>query len=326
MRIVGFIGKARRYQDKPAGYLLAILVFGIAIGLREAVDPYIKVPYVTLFPAMVLCSLVGGRSAGILAAVIGGIAAWYLWLPPRGTFGLEWPVGHLTIALYVVTSVVLLLLMRGLNETMKALEKERDLSADLFRELQHRTANNLQSISAMLRQNRRSIESDPAVALNVIDSAVRRFEVMSRINRKLYSPEMHEVDATTLLRDLCEDLRRVAGNERVVCKVGQSSATLSRERAMLLSLLVSELMLNATKHAFEPGQAGTIEISLETKGHDFHFTFADDGKGFPSDPKVRSSAGLGTRIMEGLVAQLRGTMHTRSGLSGTTVEVIIPEH
>jgi hypothetical protein len=42
MRIVGFIGKARRYQDKPAGYLIAILVFGIAIGLREAVDPYIK--------------------------------------------------------------------------------------------------------------------------------------------------------------------------------------------------------------------------------------------------------------------------------------------
>ena len=326
MRIVGFIGKARRYQDKPAGYLIAILVFGIAIGLREAVDPYIKVPYVTLFPAMVLCSLVGGRSAGILAAAIGGIAAWYLWLPPRGTFGLEWPVGHLTIALYVVTSVVLLLLMRGLNETMQALERERDLSADLFRELQHRTANNLQSISAMLRQNLRSIEADPSVALKVIDSAERRFEVMSRINRKLYSPEMHEVDATALLRDLCEDLRKVGGNERVVCKVGQSTATLSRERAMLLSLLVSELMLNATKHAFEPGQAGTIELTLDARDHDLHFTFADDGKGFPSDAEAHSHTGLGTRIMQGLVAQLRGTMHTRSGRSGTTVEVIIPEH
>jgi two-component sensor histidine kinase len=85
------------------------------------------------------------------------------------------------------------------------------------------------------------------VALKVIDSAERRFEVMSRINRKLNSPEMHEVDATALLQDLCEDLRKVGGNKPVVCKVGQSSATLSRERAMLLSLLVSELMLNPTK-------------------------------------------------------------------------------
>src|ERR1700712_5848585 len=107
MRIVGFIGKARRYQDKLAGYLIAILVFGIAIGLREAVDPYIKIPYVTLFPAMVICSLVGGRAAGILAAVVGGLVAWLLWLPPRGTFALDWPTGHLTVGLYIMTSTIL---------------------------------------------------------------------------------------------------------------------------------------------------------------------------------------------------------------------------
>jgi len=28
---------------------------------------------------------------------------------------------------------------RGLNQTLRALESERDLSAELFRELQHRT-------------------------------------------------------------------------------------------------------------------------------------------------------------------------------------------
>ena len=70
----------------------------------------------TLFPAMVICSLVGGRAAGILAAVIGGIAAWYLWVPPRGTFELEWPVGHLTIALYITTSTVLLLSLIHISE------------------------------------------------------------------------------------------------------------------------------------------------------------------------------------------------------------------
>jgi two-component system, sensor histidine kinase PdtaS len=114
----------------------------LAIVIRQLVDPYIRIPYVTLFPAMVICSLVGGRMAGILAAVLGGLIAWYLWLPPRHSFVLEWPAGHLSVVLYVVTSTILLLLTRGLNETLKALEKERDLSAELFRELQHRTANN----------------------------------------------------------------------------------------------------------------------------------------------------------------------------------------
>src|SRR5260221_11041688 len=160
MDFVSFIRVLRKYQDTPAGYLMAAAVLLSALGVRELVDPYIKIPYVTLFPAMVICSLVGGRIAGILSAIIGGVIAWYFWLPPRGSLRLEWPVGHLTVALYVVTSTVLLLLMRGLNETLRALEKERDFSADLFGELQHRTTNNLQSVSSSLRQNRRPIEAD----------------------------------------------------------------------------------------------------------------------------------------------------------------------
>jgi K+-sensing histidine kinase KdpD len=139
MSIVSLIGTVRKYQDTLLGYLIAALVFVIALGVREAVDPYIKIPYVTLFPAMIICSLVGGRAAGILAAVVGGLVAWYFWLPPRGTFVLDWPTGHLSVALYILTSTILLLLMRGLNETLRALESERDLSAELFRELQHRT-------------------------------------------------------------------------------------------------------------------------------------------------------------------------------------------
>jgi two-component sensor histidine kinase len=324
MSIVGFIGVLRKYQDTFPGYLIAAIVFILAICLREAVDPYIRIPYVTLFPAMIICSLVGGRAAGILAAVVGGLVAWYLWLPPRGTFSLEWPTGQLTVSLYVLTSTILLLLTRGLNETLRALEKERDLSSELFRELQHRTANNLQSISAMLRQNRNAIKRDPAVAVEVIDTANRRFEIMSRINRRLYSPDMQEVDAATLLRDLCNDIIDASGSNHIVCHIRASSVKVSRERAMLLSLLVAELMLNASKPAFEIGQSGNIQIALETVGPDYRFSFTDDGKGFEPDAGAGSASGLGSRIMQGLVSQMRGTMRTVSGPSGTCVEVCMP--
>jgi two-component sensor histidine kinase len=324
MGIVGLIGSLRKYQDSLPGYLIAASVFVFALGVREAVDPYIKIPYVTLFPAMIICSLVGGRAAGILAAIVGGLVAWYLWLPPRGAFKLDWPIGHLSVGLYILTSTILLLLMRGLNETLRALESERDLSAELFRELQHRTANNLQSISAMLRQNRNAIERDSSVALGVIDTAHRRFEIMSRINRRLYSPDMREVDAAALLRDLCEDIKDASGSDSIVCHIHPSSVKLSRERAMLLSLLVAELMLNASKHAFDVGQSGNIQIAMETVGSNHRFTFTDDGKGFEPDTETASAPGLGSRIMQGLVGQMRGTMRTASGPSGTSVEVTMP--
>jgi two-component sensor histidine kinase len=321
MRIVALIQVLRRYRDTWAGYAIAFIVMATAIGLREAVDPYVRIPFVTLFPAMVICSLVGGRLAGILAAVVGGIIAWYLWLPPRRTFALEWPAGYLSVALYVVTSWILLLLTRGLSETLKSLEAERDLSAELFRELQHRTANNLQSVSAMLKQNRRAVERNPAVALAVLDAAGQRFEIMSRINRRLYTPDMAEVDATTLLHDLCDDMRGALGGDRIVCEVRASPARLDRERAMLVSLLVAELLMNASKHAFGNGRSGRIEISLEAAGSTYRLGFADNGKGF--DPAAHVP-GLGTRIMQGLVAQLHGTMRTASGPGGTRVDVDLP--
>jgi hypothetical protein len=45
----------------------------------------------------------------------------------------EWPTGHLSVGLYILTSTILLLLMRGLNETLRALESERELGRTVSR-------------------------------------------------------------------------------------------------------------------------------------------------------------------------------------------------
>ena len=324
MDVVELIRVLRKHQDTAAGYALAATVFVFAIVIRELVDPFIHIPYVTLFPAMVICSLVGGRMAGILAAVLGGLIAWYLWLPPRHSFVLEWPVGHLSVLLYVVTSTILLLLTRGLNETLKALEKERDLSAELFRELQHRTANNLQSVSALLRQNRKAIEDNPGKAVRIIDGAMNRFEIMSRINRRLYSQEMLDVAMAPYLEDLCRDMLATLGNDHIAITVRPSSIVLNRERAMLVSLLVAELLMNASKHAFDPGAPGSITIALDQENSSYQLKFADDGRGLPDDFDPSANAGLGMRIVQGLVSQLNGSLHTGSGPSGTTTEIRFP--
>ena len=57
-------------------------------------------------------------------------------------------------------------------------------------------------------------------------------------------------------RDLCEDIKDASGSDSIACHVRPSSVKLSRERAILLSLLLAELMPNASKHAFDVGQFG----------------------------------------------------------------------
>ena len=233
------------------------------------------------------------------------------------------PTGQLTILLYIVTSIILLLLTRGLNETLKELEKERDLSAELFRELQHRTANNLQNVSALLRQNREAIRRDPGKAVDVVESAERRFEIMSRINRRLYNPEMQDVEATPLLEALCQDILASMGNNNVLVVVSPSSIRLRREKALLLSLIVAELMMNATKHAFDHGRPGSVVTRLEAKGSAYHLIFTDDGKGLPEGSSIATISGLGTGIVRSLVEQMAGTIRSQSSPAGTTIEIAI---
>src|SRR5260221_2733943 len=192
-----------------------------------------------------------------------------------------------------------------------------------IRELQLRNANDLQNDSALLRQNREAIRRDPGNAVDVVESAERRFEIMSRINRRLYNPEVQDVEATPLLEALCQDILASMGNNNILVVVSPSSVRLRREKAMLLSLIVAELMMNATKHAFDHGRSGSVVIRLEAKGSEYHLIFTDDGKGLPEGSSITTVSGLGSRIVRGLFEQMAGTIRSQSSPLGTTIDIVI---
>jgi hypothetical protein len=320
-RLVRLIGGLRKFQDTPAGYAIAAGLTIGAIGVRDLLDPYFALPYVLLFPNMVIAALVGGRRAGILAAIIGGLAAWYLWMPPRRSWNLEWPTGYLSLALYAFSATIILLAVRSLNEAMRTLEAERDLSSTLFKELQHRTANNLQVVSAMLQRNRDLVRRHPEAAPAVIDAAATRFEVMSRINRLLYSPDMQIVQMGPFLETLTSEILGALGSSAILVTCRPCDVELSRTKAMVLSSITAELLTNSAKHAFVG--PGSVVIGLERKEGTCIFTYSDDGRGYDTAAMARSD-GLGSRIIAALVAQIGGTIKTRSGPGGTSVTIRVP--
>jgi two-component sensor histidine kinase len=134
---------------------------------------------------------------------------------------------------------------------------------------------------------------------------------------------MQDVEATTFLETLCQDILASMGNNNVFVVVSPSSVRLRREKAMLLSLIVAELMMNATKHAFEQGRPGSVVIRLEAKGTEYHLIFADDGRGLPEGSNITTTSGLGSRIVRGLVEQMAGTIQSQSSPTGTTIEIAI---
>jgi two-component system, sensor histidine kinase PdtaS len=180
-----------RIRGRPwLGAGIALIVFMLAVLLRYSFgDGLYNVPFITLFPAILIAALIGGLWVGVIVAVLSGAAAWYWFLPPSATFALQWPGGYVLWALFAFTCAIQLYVIQALNRAVDELLIARDRSATMFQELQHRVANNLQFVASLLRLKRRALESDPSAGERLFESAQSRLETMARLHRRLYSPD-----------------------------------------------------------------------------------------------------------------------------------------
>jgi two-component sensor histidine kinase len=277
-------------------YLLATLAAYLAQpGTPEAL-------FISYFPAIVFSTLVGGGYAGLLVAIAGGVTIWF-WITP-----VDNPDAALTLVLYVDAAALLLLVMDALNQAIDTLQRERDRARLLFRELQHRTANNLMFISGFLRMQRNEIREAPALAGQVLDQAMQRLDSFARIHRHLTEPIHGERSVELLFRQLCDGLIAAAGRRNVSVSMQIEAVELQFEQVLVLSLLLAETVTNALKHAFGDNGEGSISILLSSGHTDHVFEIRDNGTGLTDAAFAERSQGTGHKIMTMLAAQLGGTL------------------
>jgi chemotaxis protein methyltransferase CheR len=92
--------------------------------------------------------------------------------------------------------------------------------------------------------------------------------------------------------------------------------------AISLGLIVTELVINALKHAFPVARPEcVIEVAYEINGEDWKLTVADNGGGKVASVAVPARIGLGTSIVQALASQLDAKVETISGATGTIVSI-----
>jgi len=316
-----------RLHARPLlGLAVALLVFLLAFFLRYSFGSELyNLPFITLFPAILISALLGGVWVGVIVAILSALAAWFWFLPPSATFALSWPGGYLTWALFALTCFIQLYVIHALNQTVDELSLARDRTSALFQELQHRVANNLQFVAAMLRMKRRALESDPSAAERVFESAQSRLDTMARIHRRLYSPDSIGLPISEFFEGLCADILMSRGVQNVNCVVKAPQVTFDLERLVALGLLINEMVTNSVKHAFTDGEGGTISLTLEEDaGEQFTLTVKDDGKGLPAGVDFVNGGSLGGRIMNSLAVQLRGDLLWIEQQHGTAARLVFP--
>lgn len=191
----------------------------------------------------------------------------------------------------------------------------------LLREVQHRVANSLQIIASVLMQSARRVQSDEA--RGHLRDAHSRVMSIATVQRLLAQSTLDDVNIGAYLRQLCESLSAsmVSEPERVAIIVSADETKLSANISVSLGLIVTELVINALKHAFTRGVAGSVRVSFYLSKANWTLCVSDDGLGMPTETgAVR--AGLGSSIIQALATQLHAEVFISDNEPGTMVRIV----
>ena len=308
----------RLRQRKGLGLLLSGAVLCGAITVRFML-PQEGLPFITVFPAVVVCAVLSGIWAGAGAALIGGFISWFYWFIPNNAWAEYFALGA-----YGVGCIILLAAVRLLQAAIVSLAAERDRSALLFRELQHRVANNLQLVSALLARHRREIRNRPGEALEVLKAAEHRINILGRIHRKLTHIEPSALRTPEYLHQLCEEIVKAFGRENVLCDIRIGHVEIAPQQLSSVAMLLFELLTNSFKHAFPNERGGKIIIRMDRETEFLVLTYEDTGPGLPEDFDPKKGTGLGTKMIETFSSQLGGAVTWGGRRSGLACQLRFP--
>jgi two-component sensor histidine kinase len=192
--------------------------------------------------------------------------------------------------------------LRASRDRFEALAAERAL---LMREVNHRVGNSLQIIAALLHlQSSASANEDVKSALA---GANRRVMAVAQVHRRLYtSDDVQSVALDQYLKALVDDLRSSSehgdGNSLTL---EAEPVELDPDKAVAVGVVVTELVLNATKHAYPDGK-GPIRVRLRSAAEGrVLLSVEDDGIGRSHGTEAGPrSQGLGRMIVKAMATKL----------------------
>jgi len=200
-----------------------------------------------------------------------------------------------------------------LERTIELREREA-----LFRELQHRVANNFQSIVGFVDLGARRI-ADPMAKQELSRLSDRVASILAAHEQLSLDQVEKEISLGPYLADL---VRTIRGPDTVQIVKRLEGTTVPLRSAVRLGMILNELATNSLKHAFDAkGGVIRITLSVDRARQRGRLEVADDGRGVQGAP----SQGKGTALVDSFAEQIGGSVgRSSSPGQGTSVVVTFP--
>jgi len=209
---------------------------------------------------------------------------------------------------------------RAIEQRVQDLLQEKDV---LLAEMQHRVANSLQIIASILLIKARTVQSEETRLQ--LEDAHKRVLSVAAIQQHLHDAGRGgPIDIGKYLSKLCETLAQsmIGDSRSISLTVDADAGSLLSHQAVSIGLIVTELVMNALKHAFPSEKKdAAIVVSYKVAETDWKLTVSDNGVGNLVPSSSRKKGGLGTTLVQSLARQLEGRVDIESNSHGMAVTI-----
>ncbi len=215
-----------------------------------------------------------------------------------------------------------------LEERVKArttdLAMARERAEVLLAEVNHRVANSLQLVAALVRMQARSV-TDTA-AKDALRETQSRIDAISLIHKSLYtSGDVTNVALNDYLGAMLGNLETAMKKDghTAILKCYLEPISLRTDASVSLGVAVQELVTNAFKYAYPDDKPGEVRVRLKKLDDGkAELTVEDDGVGIM--PKsAAAGTGLGSKIIQTMASALKTQVEYINLRPGTAARLVL---
>jgi two-component sensor histidine kinase len=199
-------------------------------------------------------------------------------------------------------------------------------------EADHQIANNLASLSGVIRLQRRSISKSrkPYTADQVctlLDDISARIEVTAKLHKSLaQAANGNGVNLRNFLQEIAEMIGTLGPGEKMDLTVdGSCNDPIDARHALHAGLIAAELLTNASKYAHPTGLPVKVHVRCDTNiNGSFLVEVRDDGVGFPEKFNPALDGGLGLHLMRALANGMGAQLQFEHDSLGVCARLVKP--
>ena len=215
-----------------------------------------------------------------------------------------------------------------LEERVKArtsdLALARERAEVLLAEVNHRVANSLQLVGALVGMQLRTVND--AAAKEALRETQSRISAISLIHKSLYtSGDVANVPLNDYLGAMLRNLETAMKKDghTAILKCYLEPISMSTDASVSLGVAVQELVTNAFKYAYPEDSPGEVRVLLKRlEGGKAELTVEDDGVGIVPNAS-HAGTGLGSRIIHTMASALKTQVEYINRAPGTAARLVL---